>query len=450
MLKDLSIEKLLLPISAESPAGRDLRYTPVYEEIMEARRCEDAVAMGDWQHDVKQADWGKAISLAVSVLSTETKDLQVAVWLAEALSVAEGFAGLALGLELVTGLTERFWETAYPQTEDGDHEYRATPFQFLADKIPLRVRQIPLTDPEVTPGYSWLRWRESRDVGSEAGLRNRYGEIDEDKKSRRDQLLAESAVSAEDFDAAVARSGGAYGAALHERITSCSHGLRRLETVLEEKFPAVPPSLAELASVIADCGTVVEAVYGTRPAAAPVAAGGHPRPAPLGESGDLREEGTTQLQGQAEEDRSGTAPDLDPPAAAAAVSAGLHEHSLWEDALALVQAGRLQEALAALLHTGNGADSVRDRNRVRLLMVKLCLDAGRADLARPLLEDLHGVIEELQLERWESPLWIAEVLVAYYRCLQAGGPRDSDLDLANTLFKRICLLDVTKAMPYRC
>ncbi|MBJ6750696.1 type VI secretion system protein TssA [Geomonas anaerohicana] len=441
MTRDLCVDKLLLPISSESPAGSDLRYTTVYEEIMEARRCEDAVAMGDWQHDVKQPNWDKAISLATSALGEKSKDLQIAAWLAEALTVTEGFAGLALGLELMTGLAERFWETVYPQTEEGDFEYRATPFQFLDAKVASQVRLIPLTDPELTSGFCWLHWRQSREVGFEADVKNRYGEIDDDKKSRREQLLAESAVSAEEFDAAVARSGARYAAALRHGVANCSLSVQRLVTVLEAKFPSAAPSLAELDSAIDGCSTLVDMLYrgeAGNAACAPVAGGPDGAPA-----GDL-----DHLQGE----RAGFHPAPDLHAAAAAVSAvsggELPEHSLWREALAMVGAGRLQEALAMLLSAGNAADSLRERNRVRLLMAKLCLEAGRSDLARPIMEELHGVIEDLHLERWESPLWVAEVLVAYYRCLQEGVPRDSDLDLAHTLFKRICLLDVTKAMPY--
>ena len=442
MIRDICVDELLLPISEETPAGSDLRYTTIYEEIMEARRCEDAIAMGDWQHEVKKANWDKAISLAVSALGTKSKDLQIAAWLTEAITVTEGFNGLDLGLQLVTGLICRFWETVYPLSEEGDLEYRATPFQFLNEKISLQVRRIPLTDPEATPGYSWLKWQQSREVGSEADLKNRYGEIDEDKKIRRDELLAESALSAEDFEAAVARSKGAYAGEIREQVARCRQSLKRLAEVLEEKFLNCAPSLAELASVVDGCGALLESLYGQDPTVEEdMAAAGAPG---RSEAGEIKGTGTAQPDGIA----SPTARDL-PAAASVAAGPGLPERTLWGDAFAMLEVGRLQEALSMLLYTSNSSDSVRDRNRGRLLMGKLCLQAGRPDLARPIIEELHRVIEELKLELWESPLWIAEVLEAYYQCLQAGGPRECDLDLAQTLFRRICSLDITKAMPYR-
>lgn len=437
-MRDIAIDQLLHPIPGDAPAGSDLRYTDVYEQLMEARRHEDALAMGDWRHAAKQANWDKVISLAVAALSTRSKDLQIAVWLTEALTVTEGFSGLHLGLQLLTALTDRFWDTTFPQAEGGDLEYRATPFQFLNDKVTLHVRQLPITDPEATPGYSWVKWHQSCEVGAEADLKNRYGEVDEERKLRRDLLLAEAAVSAEQFHSAAALSKGAWGDWLRSEVGRCGEHLDRLTQVLEQKFHGAAPSLSELAAVIEGCGAVVHRLYGDPALRHPVAA----PPVPEAGGKALASEGGVVAE-------STGAAEL-PLSVPAAESGGeLPEQALWRDALALLEAGRLEEALAMLLCSGNASGSVRDRARIKLFMGKLCLKAGRPDLARPIIEELYGLMEALQLERWESPLWIAEVLEAYYLCLQAGGLRECDQELSQALFRRICSLDVTKALPYR-
>ncbi|TSK08452.1 MAG: type VI secretion system protein TssA [Geobacter sp.] len=431
MTQGIVIDELLLPIPGTDPAGTDLRYTTCYEEIMEARRCEDAIAMGDWRHSVKTANWEKAVALTVSALSTRSKDLQIAVWLAEALTVLHGFSGLEQGVRLVAGLVERFWEGIYPQPEGGDLEYRAAPFQFLNEKVSLHVSQIPLTDPEVTDGYSWLKWQQSRQVGSEAETKNRHGEIDEEKKNRREALLAEDAVSAEAFDAAAEQSKGRFARETRAQLSGCRESLERLVLLLQEKFGGAAPSLSDLIGVIDACSALLDRVYDGVPAT-------HADPvAPVLESAVQREHetrGHVHVQAAIVSEVVSAAPAAD---------------ALWDESLAMLAAGRVQEALAMLLYAANAAGSVRDRNRMRLKMGLLCLEAGRPDLARPIVEELHGVIEELHLERWESPLWIAEVLETYYRCLLAGGPLERDLELAQLLLRRICSFDVTKAMPYR-
>ncbi|MCJ7495432.1 MAG: type VI secretion system domain-containing protein, partial [Deltaproteobacteria bacterium] len=109
----------------------------------------------------------------------------------------------------------------------------------------------------------------------------------------------------------------------------------------------------------------------------------------------------------------------------------------------------MKDALAKLLGASNCAPSVRARNRYRLLMAKLCLEADRPDLARPIVEELNHMIEELHLERWESPLWIAEVLDALYQCLTRGEPSDEDKNRGKALFQKLCTTDVTRAMIYK-
>jgi type VI secretion system protein ImpA len=125
------------------------------------------------------------------------------------------------------------------------------------------------------------------------------------------------------------------------------------------------------------------------------------------------------------------------------------EQLLWEDSLRVLESGGMKKALERLLAASCASPSERDRNRYRLLIGKLCLKAGRPDLARPILEGLHALIDELHLERWESPIWIAEVLDALYQCLTAGEPSDEDLTRAGELFRRLCSMDVTKALLYR-
>ena len=50
----------------------------------------------------------------------KTKDLQLAGWLTEALLKQKGFGGLKDGLALCHGLVDKFWDTLYPELEDGD------------------------------------------------------------------------------------------------------------------------------------------------------------------------------------------------------------------------------------------------------------------------------------------------------------------------------------------
>jgi type VI secretion system protein ImpA len=187
-------EDLLIPISGSNPSGENLRYTPIYDKIKEARRKEDPVAQGDWQRPLKEADYRLVIKLSTDALRRNTKDLQVAAWLTEALVYEEGISGLTAGLDFLHGLLEHFWDTVYPELEDGDVQLRAAPLTWVGEyrELEMAVRNIPLTK----DGFSWFKYKESRTVGYEADL----GESDS-KRQARMEAINEGKLTAEEFDA---------------------------------------------------------------------------------------------------------------------------------------------------------------------------------------------------------------------------------------------------------
>src|SRR3954454_17790214 len=107
---ELAIDDLLDPISAEQPAGVDLRWTTEWDRIKEARRADDGLDAGKWtKKERKAANWRLVEEIATSVLRTQSKDLQVAMWLTEANLKLHGFAGVADGFRLVRELIDRYW-----------------------------------------------------------------------------------------------------------------------------------------------------------------------------------------------------------------------------------------------------------------------------------------------------------------------------------------------------
>jgi type VI secretion system protein ImpA len=447
MVTAIDVEMILTPIPGEDPSGEDCRYSALYEEIKEARRADDPFDRGDWQREIKKSEWDKVIQLGIRALTEKTKDLQIAVWLTEGLIQKEGFEGLLTGLRILNGLLDRFWETVHPQIDDDDLEYRAAPFEFLNDKVWVAIKDAPITDPVSTPGHSWLKWKESREVGYEADTRNRYGDVDEGRKQSRDEKLAEGKVSAEDFDAAVNQSSLAFYSRLSAVLAQCREEFRKLDATVDDRFGKAAPRLAELKTAIEDCEELALRFFKEK---------GGSQSAPEA----MAETAAGNLEGRAPETRdyprAGDTPTAaapnDAPATLQAFSAPGSlggELKLWESAVATMGSNGIKAALGQLLAASCGAPSVREKNRYKLLMARLCLKADRPDLARPIAEELHALIEELHLDRWESPVWIAEVLDTLYQCLTAGEPSDDDMSRARGLFQKLCTTDVTKALTYK-
>jgi type VI secretion system protein ImpA len=424
----IDIDSILVPIPGENPAGEDLRYTAIYDQLKEARRADELLDLGDWKRDIKAADWDKVIAIAGDALTTKTKDLQIAAWLTEALINIDGIEGLATGLKILAGLLRDFWDWVYPIIEDGDIEFRVATLEFLNNRLGSAVKEIPLTDIRATQGYSLLKWQESRQVGYEADTVNQYGDIDESKKRRRDEMIADGKLTAESFDSALSASSKEFYESITSQIHSCREEFKRFDEMVDEKFGTQAPRLAELGTAIEECERVIMRFLKQK-------GGAKTTPQEAHDALAFEEKGVG-------EEPVGVVFTPGP-------STEVQEKVLWDEAIETMRSSGITMALARLLEACYRAPSVRERSRCRLLVAKLCVKAERLDLARPIIEELYALIEELHLDRWESPMWIAEVLETLYQCLTKGKPSDEDISRAKMLFQKLCTTDVTKAIMYR-
>jgi type VI secretion system protein ImpA len=270
-------DDLLNPIPGANPSGESLRYAPVFDKIKEARREEDDAPQGEWQYERKTADYALAIKLAGEALATKSKDLQVAAWLTEAILRKEGFQGLKAGLELIKGLIENFWDTLYPELDDGDAELRAAPLEWLGTRMEPALRSVPLT----TKGANWFKFKESRTVGYEATA-------DTDAKAQaRNAAIAEGKMSGEEWDSAVAATPKAFYAGMEETLDGILEVLESLSAINEEKFGDVAPTFGPMRSTLEEIRHTVHGLLQKKRevepdegAEAPAAAESEEEPAP--------------------------------------------------------------------------------------------------------------------------------------------------------------------------
>ncbi|MDR2106961.1 MAG: type VI secretion system protein TssA [Holosporaceae bacterium] len=170
-------EELLLPISEKNRCGEDLKYDYVYDQIRELRREDDPrLSQGIWQTAIKKADWPEVFRICSHLLKTKTKDLQIAMWLLESLTVMKGFHGFNCGMSLLQSLCENYWDDIYPSVDWENRNFipRLAPFYFLAEKIPERIVLIPLAkQTDATGDYSlsdWLTARRNLQIKNTDGL----------------------------------------------------------------------------------------------------------------------------------------------------------------------------------------------------------------------------------------------------------------------------------------
>ncbi len=225
-------EDILNPVPGESPGGADLRYDPVYDKIKEARREEEDLDQGDWKHERKVADWPLTSKLCEEAIATRSKDLQLAAWLAEAAIRQRGFGGLLEGIALIHGLVEKFWDNLYPELEDGDAEFRATPLDWLSNQLILLSRNLGLTK----DGHSYLLYKESRDVGYEEQATS------DSAKAARKTKLDEGKLAPETFDESFTQTPKLFYVNLEASLVQILTNVKELAKICDGKFGEYTPS----------------------------------------------------------------------------------------------------------------------------------------------------------------------------------------------------------------
>lgn len=244
--------QLVAPIPGDHPGGEDMTFSPHVDLIREARRQDDAsLAQGEWETDLKSAEWPKVREMCEDLLSRKSKDLQVACWYTEALCHLSGFDGLVFGIQVMEVLLTDFWEFLYPDLMEDGLDERAGKIEWLNRQLPAAIRSIPLTAKNAG-GYSWLLWDQSRSVDN-LGLKD---------PAARDLAVADGKLTGEAFDKAATQSGLQFYEALHGRIREASMRLETVQRHIDERFGDDAPGLKDLRKAVSDCDDVVARIIG--------------------------------------------------------------------------------------------------------------------------------------------------------------------------------------------
>ena len=229
----VDIDGLLQPITGENPSGESLRYAGVYDENAEARRADDTLNRGDWQEALKVADFRKVIALSTAALANQSKDLQIAARLSEALIKQHGFAGLRDSMKLLAGLQEQFWETLHPEIDEGDMSGRANAVEWFDTQAALSLLEVPFTG---GPGYNTINWEDSKIFEFPENIEL----LDTAEQVRlnelRSQAESQQRVTGDMWRKAIASTRRAEMETINFAVEQCWTEFANLNRVIEEKY----------------------------------------------------------------------------------------------------------------------------------------------------------------------------------------------------------------------
>jgi type VI secretion system protein ImpA len=256
----IAAESLLEPVSESSPTGDNLEYQPEFAELERASQGKPARQMGSAIVPGEPPNYARVVQLATELLG-RSKDLRIVVLLVRAASETSGFEGLDVGLAVVRGLLERFWEKLYPELDpdDGDATMRMAALSALsAPEQVAATRAAPLLK---SPRFGPISLRDIAIASGELAQPRSNPELDSDviAGSFRD---AELSVLTE----------------LRERLQSARSHIRAIQAVLAASA-GTPPDFAPLDRVLYQAGVFVQPFIEQRAeSAAAVAAADVPAP----------------------------------------------------------------------------------------------------------------------------------------------------------------------------
>jgi type VI secretion system protein ImpA len=246
----LDFELLLAPIAGDNPTGVSLRddYSPTssYNTIKTARDAARAaerqmVMTGDAPVG-PVAGWEPILKLGTKILGEESKNLEVAAWLTEALVRKYGFAGLRDGFRLLRELSERFWDGLYPLPDEDGVIARVAPLTGLngqeSDGVLLKpIANIPITARGAQRPFTLADYKRACEIS---------GISDPEKRAR---MIDQGMPTLEKFEQASRETSAEFWRDLVEDLEACREEFHRLCDIIEEKcgkdddgFSLAPPT----------------------------------------------------------------------------------------------------------------------------------------------------------------------------------------------------------------
>ncbi len=124
-------------IDEANPCGEAVRYEPEFEQLeAELSKLESLKA--------EPVDWKLVVQLSSDILKSKSKDLLVSVYLCQGLLQTEGYRGLAVGLQIIADMVDKFWEPMFPAIRR--LRARKVAMEWLAEKSSQYIEATPPSD----------------------------------------------------------------------------------------------------------------------------------------------------------------------------------------------------------------------------------------------------------------------------------------------------------------
>ncbi|MFW5652873.1 MAG: ImpA family type VI secretion system protein [Planctomycetota bacterium] len=261
--EDFKPELLIEPIPGDSPFGRSPRAEG--GSFREFRRMRIDANDAETRGNHVPAMWQEVCVEAVRILTEEAKDLEVAVYLVEALTYLRGYAGFADGIDACCLICDAFWDGLFPEHTDldGDEIRTRSLVQFLGNRGHLHqvVLSANFADPAGEPVSLLQLDRAESAVKRIEQIRNSRVLGEREREEEEQRILASlGGVTRDDLVLAAQQIPDAILKQHLAAIDRALDGISALSDILEERYqtPTNQPHL-QRPSVLAMRDVLVDA-----------------------------------------------------------------------------------------------------------------------------------------------------------------------------------------------
>lgn len=241
-------EQIAAAIPGDNPAGVDTRndsrrdspYRVIKDAQVEARRIEKKAIEEGEGPSAALPQWNVVKDVGLEILTSQSKDLDVASYVIEAMVRIDGFSGLADAFLWTKVIVEKFWDKLYPlpDTEEGEE---VTPEMIVDSRIQPLSR---LSDMELL--HTPLSWLEITDkVATGPYVFWHYDQaVEFEKLSDKEKEIREKrgTVTKALFDAVVAESDISFFQRLLKEIQDCQTHYKALIDLVTKKCKQSVPA----------------------------------------------------------------------------------------------------------------------------------------------------------------------------------------------------------------
>ena len=124
----MNVRDIAIPFDENAPCGENIRNNTIarkiYYRIKDARNLARTVERGISPGDTigVAPAWSEVNNLGLRILSSDSKDLEVLAWLAEAQLRLSGFEGLGEVYAAIMSLLDKYWDELHSIGDDDFHE----------------------------------------------------------------------------------------------------------------------------------------------------------------------------------------------------------------------------------------------------------------------------------------------------------------------------------------